>query len=48
MRHRAVQDRAVEHAGQPDIAGEFGLAGQLAPAVGALDALAYRAFIAAR
>ena len=41
VRHRTVQDRAVEHAGHPDVAGEFGLAGQLEPAVGALDALAY-------
>ncbi len=43
---RAVQDRAVEHAGQPDVAGEFGLAGQLEPAVGALHALPDDAFSA--
>ena len=46
VRHRAVQDRAVEHAGQPDVAGEFGLPGQLEPAVGALHALSDGAFSA--
>ena len=46
VRHRAVQDRAVEHAGQPDVAGEFCLPGQLEPAVGALHALSDDAFSA--
>ena len=41
VRHRAVQDRAVEHAGQPEVAGELGLAGELEPAVGAFHALSY-------
>ena len=41
VRHRAVQDRAVEHAGQPEVAGVFGLAGELQPAVGAFHALTY-------
>ena len=39
--HLAVQDRAVEHAGQPEVAGVFGLAGELEPAVGAFHALPY-------
>ena len=39
VRHRAVQDRTVEHARQPQVPGELGLAGELEPAIGALHAL---------
>jgi hypothetical protein len=43
VRHRATQDRPMEHAWEPDVAGELGLAGELERAVGAFDALSYDA-----